>query len=316
MVFALCTDDNYAMPCMVCVTSIFENNVGEECKVYVLTSGLSSVTVKKFERLAALYNQQIVISVVAEDAFAKLKTRHRYGTSMYFRFLLPDIAKESKVLYLDCDIVVHQNLSELWEMDIQGYACAVVEDQRGDEVELRNRVRISTPYFNSGVLMMNLDYWRTNNVRDALSDYIENNPEKCFFPDQDALNAVLAEKVLYLEYTYNFQEQWYWEEERICLHFTKFDKILQYRDNPAIVHYTWNQKPWMEQCFHPHRDWFLQYAKLHDFLEYKETPRYKPSFMSRVYAFILRKCISGIRRSDNKFRVMNRTDILAFFNIE
>lgn len=55
------------------------------------------------------------------------------------------------MLYMDCDILVNDSLQELWRTDIEGYACAVVEDQEADDITLQNRIGVyGTPYFNSG----------------------------------------------------------------------------------------------------------------------------------------------------------------------
>ena len=56
----LCTDNRYAMPCGVCVTSLFENNKDEEITVYVLEKGLTGDNKEKFRTLAADYGQRVI----------------------------------------------------------------------------------------------------------------------------------------------------------------------------------------------------------------------------------------------------------------
>lgn len=58
---AFCTDDKYAFPCGVCITSILENNKAEECNIYILTECLSDNTIMKFKTLEKIYNQKITI---------------------------------------------------------------------------------------------------------------------------------------------------------------------------------------------------------------------------------------------------------------
>lgn len=84
--FALCTDDNFVVPALVCITSVFENNKSDECRVAVLTDGLSSDAKNKFQRLAQTYGQQIDILEIDSSRFDSMVTRGRYPVSMYYRF--------------------------------------------------------------------------------------------------------------------------------------------------------------------------------------------------------------------------------------
>ena len=70
--FALCTDENFVIPSLVCITSIFENNIDEECHVYILTEGLSKAAYLKFEELATIYSQSIIIKTINSNQFKGL----------------------------------------------------------------------------------------------------------------------------------------------------------------------------------------------------------------------------------------------------
>lgn len=106
MNIALCTDDNYAKYCMITIVSILENNAADtKCCVYVLTDSLSERNKDLFKYLSDYYKQQILVTVIPPNSFENLKVRSRYPKSMYYRFLLPDIVHDEKVLYLDCDII-------------------------------------------------------------------------------------------------------------------------------------------------------------------------------------------------------------------
>lgn len=80
---------------------------------------------------------------------------------------------------------------------------------------------------------MNLEYWRDNNLANKLTEYIYNNADKCIFPDQDALNIVLNNNVLYQEYRYNYQELMLLKKEECFLHKSKWHMLLEKGGTPG-----------------------------------------------------------------------------------
>lgn len=277
--FAICTDENFVVPALVCLTSIFENNRDDECHVTVLTEGISDISTEKFIKLSDAYNQQINICKIDAGCFDSMITRGRYPVSMYFRFLLPQILADSeKVLYLDCDIMVRRSLRQLFETNLAGKACGVVIDQQCDDTQIHNRLRLTSDYFNSGVMLMNLNEWREKDYTEKIIDFIEKNPDKCIFPDQDALNAVLNGNVRFLELEYNLQEMWLTMLDYARFSFSRYHDLEQAKKDPAIIHFCVGDKPWFSECKNPYRKEYLEYAHLHDFIGFTERKHY-----SRLY---------------------------------
>ncbi len=262
MNIALCTDEKYSFPCGVCITSVLENNKGEVCNIYIMTTGLERDTINKFERLGKIYKQKIKLIILDDKVFEGLKICDRFPKSIYFRFLLPQLLKVDKVLYLDCDIIVTNSLRELWETEIEDFACGVVEDQKSDDIRIQNRFGLYKRYFNSGVLLINLEYWRKEQTADKLVEFINKNPEKCVYPDQDALNYLLHDKVKFLEYKYNYQEFFYLPKEDTFLHKNKWHNLLDEGEIPVIIHYTNYTKPWITSCNHPQKHIFMEYQSI------------------------------------------------------
>ena len=293
MNIALCTDEKYAYPCGVCVTSILENNKNEECHIYILTNRLSKKTLSKFHRLSEIYKQKIEIIFIDDETINGLKVSNIFPKSIYYRFLLPQIVKESRVLYLDCDIIVTGSLRELWDTDISHYACAAVEDQASDDITNQNRIGIYGDYFNSGVLLMNLDFWRKNNTANALIDFIYENPDVCEFPDQDALNIVLHNQVLFLEYKYNYQEIFYWDKSRLYLHKKKWNRLLPCDTPPTVIHYSTSFKPWYKGCTHPLRNEFIKYKNSSPWK--KERIKSKNSLLKK-FELIIKNAVFILRK--------------------
>lgn len=266
MNISLCTDEKFVIPCLTCITSILENNKDEMVHIYVLTSCLPESEIKKFHKLAALYGQEITVTKIDINKVKGLKTCPPFPISMYFRFLLPEILNnQTKVLYLDCDIIVRHSLRDLYKTDLTGFSCAAVEDQHADDILLKNNTRTQSPYFNSGVLLMNLDYWRKHNIAYQLIKFIHDNPERCIYPDQDALNIVLDGIVTYLPYSYNFQHYWSVNFHMAKISRDKHPAIKEAGKNPCIVHFC-KEKPWWTICHNPYTSEFDYFNRLHSFI--------------------------------------------------
>lgn len=269
MNIALCTDENFSIPALVCITSIFENNKDEDCHVYVLTDGLSDSARNKFSKLAEVYCLGIEIIDIDRHIYDGLIVNERFPISMYYRFLLPEmLPDENKILYLDCDIIVRHSLKKLYDTSLDGKALAAVVAQSCDDIVWTNQLKLNSPYFNSGVILMNLNYWRQNNSFNKLISWVANNPDKCMLPDQNALNVIFDGYVEYLDYTYNYQEAWF-NIESTKIHYSKWNTIKEIGKDPIIIHYCEAEKPWFEECKNPFKSEWVKYANMHNFIDYR-----------------------------------------------
>ena len=274
MNIALCTDENFTIPALVCLTSIFENNKDDDCHVYVLTDGISDKAKEKFTKLSVLYNQNIDIMIIDKHRFDGLTVNERFPISIYYRFLLPEMLPvEHKMLYIDCDIIVRHSLKELYNTNIDQYALAAIVSQTSDNLSWTNYLKLNSLYFNSGVLLLNLDFWRNYNITDNLINWTYENPQLCNMPDQNALNKVLEDKVVYLDYTYNFQENWFGDLTN-AMHYSKWDEIRKVAQDPVIVHFCNDVKPWFKECTNPFHEEYLRYAFMYDFIDFHLIKRY------------------------------------------
>lgn len=207
----LCATDKKFVPyCGIMLTSIFENNQSENVCVYILIDDSVWANEKEtLERLSTTYNQSVQILSVDSVLFDKYPINENWSKAMYYRLLVADLLPESveKIIYFDCDIIVTRSLREMWDIDITDYAIAGVMDAYSKALCWHVGLTDEKSYFNSGCVLINLDYWRQHTIGNACINYLNTHADDLWCPDQDVLNAVLAQQKLLLPLKFNFQIQ-------------------------------------------------------------------------------------------------------------
>lgn len=191
-------------------------------------------------------------------------TRPLYHESILYRLFAAEILPKSldSVLYLDTDILVRGDISDLADIvfndDIALYA--VPDEFRMLDYHRIHCSPLSHDYFNSGVMLINLSYWRKHSVGQRGIEYLTFHKESMCLPDQDALNAVCATKVGHLHHKYNFFAR-HSDLQNIKenVFYNYFDEVMEARSNPIIVHYTFRPRPWFKDDKAPYADEWWNY---------------------------------------------------------
>lgn len=275
MIRILCsTDDHYAPYAGVMLTSLFENNPDVSFEIFILTRGLSKENAYSLHLLGEKYPTAINILQVdlAQFSNCPLRPGDHITLEAYFRLMATQLLPEriDRILYLDVDIVIDGSIRELWEMNIDNYAIGGVVDESfcNKEVYARLRLNPDIPYFNSGVLLMNLNYWREHHVMERCMKCISDNPNILTFHDQDTLNIVLKDEIVYLPIRYNFQTGYYlsWIYPDYPAEFKQ--QVQNEARRPIVIHYSGPLKPWTTSSDHPYRNKYLHYKKLSIWKDY------------------------------------------------
>ena len=187
--------------------------------------------------LVKLGNDNNIIKIIDADDIElnnSSSDKKDFGThkkkSALLKFELADILSEiDKILYLDGDIIVNSDISELFDVELNDNYLAVVYD---NGKFCSNKIPNINPnqYFNSGVMLLNLKKMREDNAKDLLYKAKENNDSN-FFMDQNAFNIVFADKAVLLSLKYNCQ---YVQIER-KIHFNKLDIETLNRDSKFLL---------------------------------------------------------------------------------
>lgn len=279
---AFTVDNNYAMPVAVTIKSLMVNiEKGRDVAIFVVDGGVTTKQKRKVESAAASEYCNVTVNwvKVSEETLKKLPTSKKYPISIYYRLLLPEIIPETyrRIIYLDADLVIEGDVARLWDMDDGGrYTLAVPNLCQRTMAMVRHvdheRLGIDPhcKYYNAGVLVINLDRWRTGNVARKSIRYVEENSDTVIFPDQDALNVVLAGKwgdlnprwnQMHALHTYSSWQDSPYEEPL----------FLQVLNEPFIVHFTTPPKPWQSGCQHPQRELFYRYLDMTPWRGWRNT---------------------------------------------
>lgn len=304
MIIACATDNNYAPYCGIMLTSLFKNNKDHSFSVYILSRGLSEENRTKFEFLAKQYCAKIELILIDDSIFSncRFKKGEYLKVETYFRLLLPIVLPKDvdRVLYLDCDIIVNHRIDELYMQDVDDFPlCACVNLPFFDEPETRLGIK-REKYFNAGVLLINLSFWRTHHVLEKCLEIINSIPDKLIYHDQDTLNLLFHREhcpIKYLDITNNFQTA--------CIQTTDFKDypneikrgISQCANSPTIIHFISDKKPWLQLCADPYKHYFLYYKRKS---LWADTPQKKNYETLRQYLGWQRRLLEtkmGLRRS-------------------
>ena len=261
---ACCSNEKLAPMFGVVVTSVGINVTSDDVMMYLLHNGLKDSTVKRLQKIADRYNVRLKFLEIDLEILKDCPTNtklHYANVMTYARFLLPSMLPNlDKVIYLDCDLVVCNDLKYLWETDVNDMAVAMAPDLWFQDKETLGRLGINNNYLNSGVIVMNLDYWRKHDVQNRLLSYIINKGNELIYNDQDALNVILQDERRQLPVKYNVTPyhyhkylEYYPAELREDIHKSRLD--------PEIFHYLGPTKPWSLGCYLPGKKLFMKYQK-------------------------------------------------------
>lgn len=253
-------DDTYVQHLGVALASMLQHlRPNMKIQIHVIENGLSRDNRNLLKRIVNRYNAELHYWKAKGQIPADLYISRHISEASYYKLLIPDLLRDiasDRVLYLDCDIVVLGDVSELWNTNMRGRALAAVRDWGGDVRCDELQIPDPSLYFNAGMLLLDLKKWRKRNLSSQILSFAVRNPDHLYFHDQDAMNAILHREWLPLDAKWNFQTN--------MLTHRRFKKI----SNPVIVHFTGSSKPWHYDNDHPYKLKYYEYIKetgWHDF---------------------------------------------------
>ncbi|REK58812.1 MAG: glycosyltransferase family 8 protein [Thermobacillus sp.] len=238
---------NYLGPLTTMLTSLFLNNPGEHFTIYLMHSSIDEGALERLGAYVGRHGSELQIIRVDEGEFEDAPVLMHYTKEMYYRllahrFLPPDV---DRILYLDPDILVLNAVRPLYETDLDGYLYAACYHDKFSVKEI-NRIRLMPYdidyYYNSGVLLMNLELQREQIKEDIIYQFVEKNRSRLVMPDQDILNALYSKKIKPLDETlYNYDARFYLYYKFKSNGQCDMDYVI---NRTVILHFCGKKKPW------------------------------------------------------------------------
>lgn len=246
-------DKNYIPPLQVMLTSLHMNNPGEDVELYLLHSKLQEKELEPLEKQCGRLGYKFFPVKIEDSWFSQAPVTKQYPREMYYRLLAPCFLPQKlhRILYLDPDILVINSLRPLWETDMKGRLfAAAAHTGKTNLANNINQVRLGTThkYFNSGVLLINLDQGRKEILPEEIFRYAGEHAKELLLPDQDILNAVFGSRTLELDdYLWNYDARNYstylLRSGGVC----DMDWVM---GNTGILHFCGKTKPWQAGYMH------------------------------------------------------------------
>jgi len=249
--------------------SLVFNNREQGFRIFILCDGPLSGQQKLVEFLRSSLVEIFFISV-EDDALNDLVltlpqvTRVTYARLLIDRLLPPEIGR---VLYLDCDLIVRGEISDLWRTDLRGKIVGAVTRATNpgptpwrytpDAIREKLKLPSNAGYFNSGVLLIDMNKWREKGVGTSALAFARDHPDRVTFADQCAINFVLRGDWLPLDSIWNHQQHGHYAFYHDIMRFKKMTRAE--RATIRIVHFTGPSKPWHYLNYHPLKAEYLEY---------------------------------------------------------
>lgn len=294
---AFICDDSFVMQTATAVTSCTVNKKPDSVyKIFIITSNVSA---KNLELLNKLSRKNCHITII-EGNTKKLEGLHNFRQGGYLsateaallKFELPEILPElEKVIYLDGDIIVKKDLSELFDTDLENNYVAAAHDT-GKIYFKHEYVKKYPQYFNSGVMLLNLKKMREDNITQKLiqTKKAENDQN---LMDQNIFNIVFADKIKIIDIRWNFlcinllRAKNKWTISDINNLFNSNYKDFEDIKNKAVIfHYSSKDKPWKYSDIPFANLWFSYYKKspFKNFKLKRKTLTKHISFLEQIFS--------------------------------
>ncbi|MBO7526766.1 MAG: glycosyltransferase family 8 protein [Clostridia bacterium] len=234
------TDDNYIPFLAVAIKSLLDNASKEYFyNIHILNTGINPENQKRIHELetsnSKIYFKDLTENVIRIRDRLDATLRDYYTESIFYRIFIASLYPEyKKAIYLDGDIVVVDDISKMYNIDLEGNIFGVITDDVINTtpqfvVYAKDGVGVEN-YFNSGVLLMDLDEYRKARVQERFVYLLVKYNFETAAPDQDYLNVLCKDRVKFLDKGWDRMPIGDFDGELHIIHYNNFKKPWYYDD--------------------------------------------------------------------------------------
>lgn len=268
---AMAMDENYLFPTIVSITSVMENkNSGTHYSFYIMhPESLSDESKEKLLSLQNKYRDCAINLINMTDKYNNAHTDPKITTPTYYRLSLSDVLPNlEKIIWLDGDTLTFHDLSDMLNIDMNGYYYKGFLDDNVDPID--DFGVYNDHYICAGVMLINLDQLRKNNMEQRFSDFILENNDRLKQHDQTVINVLCYKNIGVLPAKYGIFNYITAQGAQDYVNLLKtpekytVNEVKNAIEDPWILHCV--SKPWNPNAQYS-RDLWLKYAQKTDFFE-------------------------------------------------
>lgn len=290
------SSEMYYRPLYISVWSLLKSNQDvPKINIYIINDGFSQFLENKLRELVNKFSNADLFLIYPDRIKAKLKENHvemwAGSYSAYYKLFIEDELKHiDRVIYIDSDTIVCGNLLELMELPMDNFACAMAYELINSRI--KKHYGVTKEFFNSGIVLINLQYWRKHKISDLLSAKLSdsNFVKELIFADQDLMILSIYNQIGILKPEYNYTTMYelfysrkFMKKNNINLDtLYSYDEYMHAKNNPKIIHYLdiYTGRPWEKNNNNPFKQQYSQYTDLISF-EINE-PKRNRNFIQRI----------------------------------
>ena len=267
------SNDGYARHLAASLLSLLENGRRiPSMAVYVLSVGMCREYQKKLKAMAKSHGRELFVVELGnlKERFPYDVDTRGFDISAMGRLFAPEVLPEEvkRALYLDCDTIVLGDIRGLYGTDLEGaLAGMVMEPTVYREMKETIGMGKDDAYFNSGVILMDLDGWRRENVLRQMLDFYGAHAGSLFACDQDTINGTLRGRIRSLPPKYNFFTNYryfrYPTLRNLCRAYEAVgpEQFKEAKRRPVVIHYLGDERPWIAGNHNHYRRLYEHYLK-------------------------------------------------------
>ena len=243
--------------------SLRNHNQADDLQVYIIHEAIDGADKALFVQYISEFLPSASLIQVNSSLLNEFPVFGHISIATYFRLLIPSVLPPilKRALFLDSDIVIQDSLNDLWHTPMEGMPVAAVSDRNLEMQRKRLGMAVDAPYFNAGVLLIDLEQWRHENILGKGLDFARDNADKLDNWDQDVLNHLFEKRVRIVHQRWNAMAHlWGLDPAWLQAQGSLTMEEQEAHDNPAIVHFAGGgiAKPWNYRCPHPRKDDYRQ----------------------------------------------------------